>query len=170
MKPQYIPEIHHTGYKMADVKATMRRNIDLRVGGTVISGKEGEVINTPLWAGEILATNHLADLDIPDAVTDLKQAIIKEQVTGEYQLATLDERFYIRLRHKMESLDKHDRDGVEGMMMELVRMRRGKIVKLADSSRLTGEMKSKITVEERVFYESINAKSSMFERSVIKNE
>ena len=124
----------------------------------------------PLWAGEILQKNNLAELDVPDAVTDLKQALIKEQVAGEYQLATLDERFYIRLRHQMEGLDRHDRDGVEGIMMELVRMRRGKIVRLADSSRLTGDLKSRITIEERLLYESISRQGGAFDAMVTKNE
>ena len=170
MRPEHMLEIHRIGHRMGDVKATINRNIELRAGDIPISGKEGEVINMPLWAGEILQKNNLAELDVPDAVTDLKQALIKEQVAGEYQLATLDERFYIRLRHQMESLDRHDRDGVEGIMMELVRMRRGKIVRLADSSRLTGELKSRITIEERLLYESISRQGGAFEEMVTKNE
>lgn len=170
MRPEHMLEIHRIGHGMSDVKATINRNIELRAGDIPISGKEGEVINLPLWAGEILQKNNLAELDVPDAVTDLKQALIKEQVAGEYQLATLDERFYIRLRHQMESLDRHDRDGVEGIMMELVRMRRGKIVRLADSSRLTGDLKSRITIEERLLYESISRQGGAFEAMVTKNE
>ena len=170
MKPEFMPEIHQIGYRLGDIKATIGRNIDLHVGETAVSGKEGEVVNVPLWVGEILQRNGLAELDMPDMVTDLKQALIKEQVAGEFQLATLDERFYIRLRHQMESLDRHDRDGVEGIMMELVRMRRGKIVRLADSSRLTGELKSKITIEERMLYESINRQSGAFEGRVAQDE
>lgn len=170
MRPEYMLEIHRIGHGMNDVKATMNRNIELQVGDTAISGKEGEVMNMQLWVGEILQRNNLAELDVPDAVTDLKQALIKEQVAGEYQLATLDERFYIRLRHQMERLDRHDRDGVEGIMMELVRMRRGKIVRLADSSRLTGDLKSRITIEERLLYESISRQGGAFEAMVTKNE
>lgn len=170
MRPEYMLEIHRIGHGMDDVKATINRNIELQVGDTAISGKEGEVMNLPLWVGEILHRNNLAELDVPDAVTDLKQALIKEQVAGEYQLATLDERFYIRLQHQMEWLDRHDRDGVEGIMMELVRMRRGKIVRLADSSRLTGELKSRITIEERLLYESISRQGGAFDGMVTKNE
>jgi len=170
LRPEYMLEIHRIGHGMDDVKATISRNIELQVEDIAISGKEGEVMNIPLWAGEILQRNNLAELDVPDAVTDLKQALIKEQVAGEYQLATLDERFYIRLRHQMEQLDRHDRDGVEGIMMELVRMRRGKIVRLADSSRLTGELKSRITIEERLLYESISRQGGAFDGMVTKNE
>ena len=170
MRSQLMQEIHRIGYAFGDVKATMRRGVEIRVGDTRISGKEGEVINVPLWAGEILRRHNLAELDLPDSVTDLKQALIKEQVAGEFQLATLDERFYIRLRHQMEELDRHDRDGVEGIMMELVRMRRGKIVRLADSSRLTGDIKSRITIEERMLFESISRQSGAFEKKVMRDE
>jgi DNA replication factor GINS len=170
MRPEHTLEIHRIGHGMGDVKATISRNIELQVGDIAISSKEGEMINIPLWVGDILRKNNLAELDAPDAVTDLKQALIKEQVAGEYQMATLDERFYIRLRYQMERLDRHDRDGVEGIMMELVRMRRGKIVRLADSSQLTGELKSRITVEERLLYESISQQGGAFDAMVTKNE
>ena len=170
MKPEFMPEIHQIGYRLGDIKATIQRNIDIQIGETAVSGKEGEVVNVPLWAGEILQRGGLVELDMPDMVTELKQALIKEQVAGEFQLATLDESFYIRLRHQMQELDRHDRDGVEGIMMELVRMRRGKIVRLADSSRLTGELKSKITIEERMLYESISRQSGAFEGRVARDE
>lgn len=170
MKAQFMQDIHRIGFALGDVKATMRRSVDMKVGDTTISGKEGEMINTPLWVGEILRRHNLADLDVSDSVTDLKQALIKEQVAGEFQLATLDERFYIRLLHQMEDLDGRDRDGVEGIMMELIRMRRGKIVRLADSSRLTGDIKSRITIEERMLFESINQQSVAFEKRVMRDE
>lgn len=166
----YMQEIHQIGHQMSDVKATMRRDIEIKVGDVSISGKEGEVVGVPLWAGEMLQKGGLADLDEHDAVNDLKQALVKEKVAGEYHLATLDGRFYIRLWWQMERLDRHDRDRVGGIMMELVRMRRGKIVRLADSGRLTGEIKSRITIEERILYESISAQSSAFEEMVIRNE
>ena len=118
----------------------------------------------------MLQAKGLASLEMPDAVTDLKQALIKEQVVGEYQLATLDAQFYIRLKRQVAELSGRDRDGVEGIMMELWRMRRGKIVRLADSSKLTGEIKSRITIEERTFFEAINRECRLFEERMRQNE
>ena len=158
-----VQEIYRTGHMLDDAKATLSRDVRLSVGGVSIEGKRNEVINVPLWAGEMLESGGVASLEVPDAVTELKQALIKEQVVGEYQLATLDPRFYIRLKRQMTGLSARDRDGVEGIMMELWRMRRGKIVRLADSSRLTGEIKSKISVEERTFFEAINLECRLFE-------
>jgi len=51
-------------------------------------------------------------------------------------------------------------------MLELFRMRRGKLVKIADSIKLNSELYSKLTVEENVFYQSIYDNSKEFERQI----
>lgn len=170
MRDDDVQMVYRTGHALDDIKATLSRDVSLSVGGISIEGKQAEVISMPLWAGEMLQAKGLASLEMPDAVTDLKQALIKEQVVGEYQLATLDAQFYIRLKRQMEELSGRDRDGVEGIMMELWRMRRGKIVRLADSSKLTGEIKSRITIEERTFFEAINRECRLFEERMRRNE
>lgn len=170
MRADDVQEIYRMGHMLGDAKATLNRDIKLSVGGISIAGKQDEVINMPLWAGEMLESGGMASLEMPDSVTELKQALIKEQVVGEYQLATLDAQFYIRLKRQMAGLSARDRDGVEGIMMELWRMRRGKIVRLADSSRLTGELKSKITIEERIFFQAINQECRLFEERMREDE
>ena len=99
-------------------------------------------------------------------ITELKQALSKEKMIGEYQISTLGPDFYIKLKSSMKKLNKHDFDNVESVLMELFRMRRGKIIKLADSSKLTAELNSKLTVEEKIFFESISENSKKFERQI----
>ena len=50
------------------------------------------------------------------------------------------------------------------MMNELARIRRGKLIKMADSTKLTSELTKRLTVEEREFYKSIRHTSSIFEQ------
>ena len=45
-------------------------------------------------------------------------------------------------------------------------MRRGKLVKLADSISLTSDLYNKITVEENVFYKTIYDNSKEFESQI----
>lgn len=170
MRGEDIQELHRIGYSLDDVKTTLRQSIELTAGDAEIRGKEGEVINLPIWIGEILEENNLATLDVPDTITELKQATVKEQMVGEYQLATLDDLFYIRLQNQMNKLRQRDRDGVESMMIGLFRMRRGKIVRLADSTRLTADIKSRISIEERVFFESINREGESLKKRVGADE
>jgi DNA replication factor GINS len=70
----------------------------------------------------------------------------------------------------MKNLPKDDSDKVESMLNQLVRIRQGKIVRLADSSKLTADLGSKLTVEEEVFYNQINNASNEFKNQIIGNK
>ena len=131
-----------------------------------INGTQGEVLKFPQWIGKILSQNKLATLDTPDMITELKQALSKEKMVGEYQLSTLDPHFYIKLKESMKNLRRDDYDHVESMMLELFRMRRGKLVKLADSTKLNSELYSKLTVEENIFFKTIYDNSIEFEKQI----
>ena len=61
-------------------------------------------------------------------ITELKQALSKEKMVGEYQIY-IDPHFYIKLKESMKELNRDDFDKVESMMLELFRMKR-KLVKL----------------------------------------
>ena len=100
-------------------------------------------------------------------VTELKQAKVKEDVQGEESLATLDKHFYIRMKSYMKKLSNDDYVKIESMLNELVRIRQGKIVRLADSSKLTSDLMSKLSVEEEVYYNEIYQASLEFKKQVI---
>jgi DNA replication factor GINS len=53
------------------------------------------------------------------------------------------------------------------MLNQLIRIRQGKIVRLADSSQLTSDLGSKLSVEEEVFYNQIHNASIEFKKQVI---
>lgn len=158
--------IHEIGYGLKDAKVAVKRDLNFDVAGIKIASKEGEMLNLPRWVGQILDENGLGELDSPDMITELKQALSKEKLIGEYQLSGLDDDFYIKLKAAMDKLDRHDFDNVESILMELFRMRRGKIIKLADSTKLTAELNSKLTVEEKLFFESISQNSKRFEQHI----
>ena len=87
-------------------------------------------------------------------------------MVGEYQISTLDSHFYIKLKESMKELNRDDFDKVESMMLELFRMRRGKLVKLADSIKLNSDLYNKLTVEEVIFYKAIYENSMEFENQI----
>ena len=100
-------------------------------------------------------------------LTELKQAKVKEDVQGEESLSSLDKHFYIKINSFMKKLSKDDSDKIESMLNELVRIRQGKIVRLADSSGLTSDLMSKLSVEEEVYYNEIHKASLEFKKQVI---
>lgn len=169
MEIDKVEKVHSIGYRLKDAKVTLKQDIKFNVAGVKTEGTQGEVNNMPQYVGKILADNDLGLLDSPDMVTELKQALSKEKMVGEYQISTLDPHFYIKLKESMKELRGDDFDKVESMMLELFRMRRGKLVKLADSIKLNSDLYNKLTVEEVIFYKTIHENSVEFEKQIRGN-
>jgi DNA replication factor GINS len=66
----------------------------------------------------------------------------------------------------MQTLQRDDFNHTESMLLELFRMRRGKLVKLADSTKLNSDLYNKLTVEESVFFKTIYDNSKNFEKQI----
>jgi DNA replication factor GINS len=66
----------------------------------------------------------------------------------------------------MKDLNRDDFNHVESMMLELFRMRRGKLVKIADSTKLNSELYNKLTIEENIFFKTIHDNSIEFEKQI----
>ena len=166
MEIEKIEKVHSIGYRLKDAKVTINQDFKYNVAGMKIEGSQGDTNNMPQWVGKILADNKIGTLDSPDMITQLKQSLSKEKMVGEYQISTLDPHFYIKLKESMKELNRDDFDKVESMMLELFRMRRGKLVKIADSIKLNSELYNKLTVEENVFYKTIHDNSVEFEKQI----
>ena len=166
MEIDKIEKVHFIGYGLKDAKLTVNQDFKYDVAGMKIEGNQGDTNNLPRWVGKILSDNKLGTLDSPDMITELKQALSKEKMVGEYQMSTLDPHFYIKLKESMKELNRDDFDKIESMMLELFRMRRGKLVKIADSIKLNSELYNKLTVEENIFYKTIYDNSVEFERQI----
>jgi len=166
MEIESVEKLHDMGYGLKDAKLTLSQDVKFNVAKVKVEGATGEVMNLPRWIGKILADNNLGDLDSPDMVTELKQALSKEKMVGEYQVSTLDPHFYIKLKQYMKELQRDDFNHVESMLLELFRMRRGKLVKLADSTKLNSDLYNKLTVEESFFFKTIYENSKNFEKQI----
>jgi len=162
-----ISKVHHTGFDLEDVKVTFLHDIKINVAGVNVEGKQGEILNIPRWVASVLESDKHITIEDTDMVVELKQATVKENVQGEFELATLEPYFYVRLISFMKKLPKDDYDKVESMLNSLVRKRQGKIIHLADSLKLNADLSQKLTLEERIFYEKIYNTSSDFKKQIL---
>jgi len=162
-----LAKVHATGFTLEDVKVTFLHDIKLNVAGVDVEGKQGEILNIPRWIATVLESEKHVNIEEQDMVVELKQATVKENVQGEFELATLDPHFYVRLISYMKKLPKDDYNKVESMLNSLVRKRQGKIIHLADSSKLTADLSQKLTLEERSFYEKIYNTSIDFKKQIL---
>jgi DNA replication factor GINS len=162
-----LSRVHRTGFDLEDVKVTFLHDIKINVAGVDVEGKQGEILNIPRWVANVLETEKHVNIEDTDMVVELKQATVKENVQGEFELATLEPHFYVRLLSYMKKLPNDDFDKVESMLNSLVRKRQGKIIHLADSSKLTSDLSQKLTLEERSFYEKIYNTSIDFKKQIL---
>ena len=167
MELEDVIKVHSVGYGLEEVKVEFKHDLKMDVSGVKIEGKESEIMNIPRWVAEILESEKHIILHEQDMLTELKQSKVKEDVQGEESLSTLDKHFYIKMKSYMKKLSKDDSDRVESMLNELVRIRQGKIVRLADSSKLTSDLASKLSVEEEVYFNQIYEASVEFSKQVM---
>ena len=167
MELEDTAKVYSVGYDLEDVKVEFSHDLKINVSEIQVEGKQGEIMNLPRWVAKILHSENHIVIHEQDMIQELKQAKVKEDVQGEDSISSLDKFFYIRLNDYMKNLPKDDFDKVESMLNQLIRMRQGKIIRLADSSALTSDLGSKLSVEEEVFYNQIHNASIEFKKQII---
>ena len=165
--------MHSIGNSLKDVKVEFKKDLKLDTLGISIDGKQGEIINIPGWIADVLESEKHVEIQDVDMLVELKQAVEKEKMLGQFDLATLqvqqqtDPHFYIKMKSYMKRLPEKDYDVVESMLNTLLRTRQTKIIRLADASRLTAEISQKLSIEEREFYNNLHDNSSKFSKTII---
>jgi len=163
-------QIHTIGYRLQDVKVNFGHDVKIGSSEVSIDAKHGEILTIPRWVADVLSSEKLVEVQDTDMVVALKQAIVKENVQGDFDLSTLEPEFYIKMNSFMQRLPQQDKDKLESMLNSLVRKRQGKIIKLADSSKLTSESAKKLTVEERALFDYIYNNSTSFKKQVLSDK
>lgn len=151
-----------------DVKILLLEDVEKQVCNINIKGQENEYLNIPRYIAEILEKEKLCEIHDKDMLVELKQAIVKENVKGDFELASLEPYFFIRVKAYMKKLSESDYDKVQSMLNSLLRKRQGKIIHLADSSELTAELSGKITIEEEKFFNNLHELSEEFTKEILE--
>ena len=165
--------MHSIGNSLKDVKVEFKKELKLDVSDISIEGKQGETINIPRWAANVLESEKYVEIQDVDMLVELKQAVEKEKMLGQFDLSTLqvqhqaDSHFYIKMKSYMNGLPEKDYDKVESMLNTLLRTRQTKIIRLADASKLTADISQKLSIEEREFYNNLHDNSSKFSKTII---
>ena len=108
-----ITKLYVIGCQLEDIKTTLRHDMKIDISGLKISGRGTEAVTVPRYAVKILEESDLVTYDQNNMITELKQALLKEKMVGQNQLAILYTSFYIKLVDTLQTLDRHDYDRVE---------------------------------------------------------
>jgi DNA replication factor GINS len=168
--------MHSIGNSLKDVKVEFKKDTALDVSDISIKGKQGEILNIPRWVANVLESEKHVEIQDVDMLVELKQAVEKEKMLGQFDLSTLqvqhqaDSHFYIKMKSYMNGLPEKDYDKVESMLNTLLRTRQTKIIRLADASKLTADISQKLSIEECEFYNNLHDNSSKFSKTIIGNK
>ena len=168
--------MHSIGNSLKDVKVEFKKDTVLDISDISIKGKQGEILNIPRWVANVLESEKYVEIQDVDMLVELKQAVEKEKMLGQFDLSTLqvqhqaDSHFYIKMKSYMNGLPEKDYDKVESMLNTLLRTRQTKIIRLADASKLTADISQKLSIEEREFYNNLHDNSSKFSKTIIGNK
>jgi len=171
-----LAHMHSIGNSLKNVKVEFKKDTALDVSDISIEGKQGEVLNIPRWVANVLESEKHVEIQDVDMLVELKQAVEKEKMLGQFDLSTLqvqhqaDSHFYIKMKSYMNGLPEKDYDKVESMLNTLLRTRQTKIIRLADASKLTADISQKLSIEEREFYNNLHDNSSKFSKTIIGNK
>ncbi len=162
-----LVSIHTIGHGLKDVKVEFNKDLKLNVSDISIEGKKGEILNIPRWVANVLQSEKHVEIKDSETLVELKQAAMKEELHGDFDLITLEPNFYIKIKSYMERLSEKDYVKVESLLNKLLRTRKTKIVRLADSSKLTADISQKLSVEEREFYNQVHEASTKFSKKIV---
>jgi len=168
--------MHSIGNSLKDVKVEFKKDLKLDTLGISIDGKQGEILNIPRWIADVLESEKHVEIQDVDMLVELKQAVEKEKMLGQFDLATLqvqqqaDPYFYIKMKSYMKGLPEKDYDMVESMLNTLLRTRQTKIIRIADASKLIPKISQKLSIEEREFYNNLHDNSTKFSKTIIGNK
>ena len=171
-----LTHMHSIGHSLTNVKVEFKKDTTLDVSGVSVQGKIGEILNIPRWVAGVLESEKYVEIQDVDMLVELKQAVEKEKMLGQFDLSTLqvqqqaDPHFYIKMKSYMKGLPEKDYDKVESMLNTLLRTRQTKIIRLADTSKLTAEISQKLSIEEREFYNNLHDNSSKFSKTIVGNK
>lgn len=121
--------LHAITAELEQVQAEPLADYDIRVGGTRLVGREGAAVQMPRWAARVLAGDGLVRIEEPDIIRTLKQAVSLEIMADN--LHAIDPGLYARTRHLMQG--HPDRSQAEDLLAKLIRIRRGKLLLVADA-------------------------------------
>ena len=162
-----LVSIHTIGHGLKDVKVEFNNDLKLNISDISIEGKKGEILNIPRWVANVLQSEKHVEIKDSETLVELKQAAMKEELHGDFDLITLEPNFYIKIKSYMERLSEKDYVKVESLLNKLLRTRKTKIVRLADSSKLTADISQKLSVEEREFYNQVHEASTKFSKKIV---
>ncbi len=158
-------------YLLKDVRIIYLKDVEITMQPFVfISSKEGDMTSIPRWISIVLSKQGLIEIHDEDHLSYVKRALNRERISSGHVLSAIDPDFYVRLNNYLRSVDEKERESLIVSLNPFIASRLQKIVKLSASSPLVPEIEEKLSLEEKLLYETFYELTFNFKKLVLKLE
>lgn len=137
---------------------------------------QGDTVELPRWAAEELEMKGLAEIVEEPFETEVYRALSREKLLGPLQLSKLPPTFYMRMRRRLIRLTEEASEGrvrrdeferFRASCYDIVSLRIGKLLALANLPSVIPELQDKLTYEERELFNIIQNTSKNWKSMVL---
>lgn len=158
-------------YLLKDVRVIYLKDVEIQIHPFVfISAKEGDMTSVPRWISIILNKEGLIEIHDEDNLSYVKRALNRERISSAHALSAIDPDFYVRTNNYLRGIDERERESLIVSLNPFIASRIQKIVKLSASSPLVPEIEEKLSLEEKLLYETFYEMTFNFKKLVLKLE
>ncbi|GIU71049.1 MAG: hypothetical protein KatS3mg003_0528 [Candidatus Nitrosocaldaceae archaeon] len=159
---------YEIGYMLEDVRVRFLTNVNVNIFDININSKQDDTNLIPRWLAYILKDSNLVEINEQDMSIELTRALSREKITGSDQLTQLKPDFYIKVNKFIEDIKENEREKLIMYLHDLLDIRLRKILDMVKSTSLTPELEQKLTIEEKILFNSMYKAINEFKDSVIR--
>src|SRR6476646_8703882 len=144
-------------YLLKEIRVIYLKDVEILLPPFIsINANEGDMTSVPRWISIILSKQGLIEIHDEDDLSYIKRALNRERISSGHVLSAIDPDFYVRVNNYLRGINEKERESLIIDLNTFIATRLQKIVKLSASSPLVPENEEKLSLEEKLLYETIN--------------
>jgi hypothetical protein len=171
-------EVDEIEFLLSPVRVTFKLSIGEIDAGEIKlkQTNQGETVELPRWAAEELEKKSIAEIVEEPFETEVFKALSREKILGPLQLSKLPQTFYMRMRRRLSYLRNEASQGrvrrdeferFRASCYDIVSLRIGKLLSLANASANMPDVIDKLTHEERELFNSVQSASKRWKSMML---
>lgn len=153
---------------LEDLKVRFLQDVKINIFDINIDAKRDDTIIIPRWLAQILKDTKLVEINEQDMSIELTRILSREKLTSIDQLTTIKPDFYIKINKFIQESKESDKEKLTIYLHDLIDIRLWKILNIARTTNLTPEFEQKLTIEEKILFNTMYKAINEFKNMVLR--
>jgi len=153
---------------LEDLKVRFLQDVKINIFDINIDAKRDDTIIIPRWLALILKDTKLVEINEQDMSIELTRILSREKLTSIDQLTTIKPDFYIKINKFIQESKESDKEKLTIYLHDLIDIRLWKILNIARTTNLTPEFEQKLTIEEKILFNTMYKAINEFKNMVLR--